>query len=335
MPASCAEHRVRFFTGDRMVSIEDVVTVREALSSCDPGLLVRAVLEEELAWSCSVDRINDKGLRVLKRKAKQALVLFSGMPSTADPYPNYMIVPLERFERDGDGRIQRRILAVGVDLSLADDAERALVESGGLTSSAGAAREVFERRRDASRSLAPGWRWWSSRSLGLASLAVDPWPETLSRRIWLPSSFSAWERACVMGNVFWLMTYRGAPDDCASGVSPSALATRVRASDKGFKPYDEIRFVSGEPSDAGSAISSVRDGAAELSCGGSSSRCMQVDESTADSSIASRMFEWDGFVAFLNYNCRIDMLQIASSLGRLDACKTAPPRVGREAAGES
>lgn len=317
MTSSCNAQRIRFFTGDRPVSVEDVLTVGRAFSSCDPALLVQVVLEEELAWSCSVRALGDRARAVLRRKAEDALGLFSAMSVVEDPYPDRLIVPLERFERDARGRVLQRLLATAVDLDLSDDARRSLEEAGDLRSSVGAALEALEACRGISDASVPGWRWWLPQTVGLASLAVDSWPASLARRIWLPSSLSDWERACVVGNIFWLMTYRGSPScDLADG-SARALATRVRVSEDGCSLVDEIRVSSDDPDYFASAVEVDRDGGGiPINCDASAlGACRGF--STISSPDPPRMFAGDGLLALLNLNCRIDMMRIASTLGRM------------------
>lgn len=316
MLASRNTHQIRFFTGDRPVSPEDVITVRQAFSSCDPGLLVRVLLEEELSWSRSASRVGGRGLRALECKAKQALRLFYDMPVLSDSHRGRLLVPLERFERDGEGRILRRLLAVDVDLDSEADGVCDPAERGGYVASVGAAREAYAAWREPACVSLPGWRWWLPQAVGLASLAIESWPVSLSRRIWLPSTLSEWDRACVVGNVFWLMTYRGGPSCDFAGDSSRALATRVRVSEDGCEPVEEIRFVSGDPAAAASAIVSVEGDARSPSQPKEASRTGSPPDYAPDSLCAARMFEEDGLVAMLNFNCRLDMLQLASLLRR-------------------
>lgn len=217
----------QFCFSELEVRPSDVVTVRDALLTCDVGLLLPVVVNAEAGWRLPVDGLDAACVGSLQRKVEAALHLMAGMPVSDEGLREGVIVPWEWIEVvDAQGLLRRHVSVAVFDEKDAAEADATLRQGACRVASMDGLREAQARlalseagkRRSSCRSLAGS----------ALSLAFEPWSEVLSRRVWLPQSLCEKERYYVLGSIFWAMTYWGFD------------AARVRGSSAGEGAFRDV-----------------------------------------------------------------------------------------------
>lgn len=177
----------------------DIVTVREALVSCDPEALLAAVLHEKAGWRMPFETFGERQRRALFKRMSAVLAVMDATAPYEGEAPSLLIVPWERFElADSRGLFRRRVDAAAVDVADARKARETLRACGGRARSCTA----VDAAQRAHAQLAEGDAWeWGCFGQRLDGFAFEPWARSLAHRVWLRGlcamlSAAACLRAC-------------------------------------------------------------------------------------------------------------------------------------------
>lgn len=184
-----------------------LVTVGEALCSCDPEELCCAVLRHQAGWSVDPARLGARRLRPLVSRVRAALRSMEALRARKGTSPGGQVVlPLESFRALGPpGSLIRRMGAAQVSLASASAAADALAVCGGPAWGA--------LPPDAARlleGLGPDVPW-APAALGasLRAWGDEAWGQVLARPLWVPCEQSADDALQVAAALFWALTRRG------------------------------------------------------------------------------------------------------------------------------
>lgn len=201
-----------------------LVTVGEALCSCDPEELCIALLRHQARWSVDPIALGPRRLRPLTHRVRSALRCMGAL-RLAEPEPSdgLVVLPWESFRPLGSpGALERRLGAAQMPLDAAPSAARALGACGGPAGSA-PSPEVVRMLRDAG-SDAPWGPAALRRSLG--GWGDEPWGRVLARPLWVPRGQPPADALQVAAALFWALTRRGfAPRRGPTALAPSEAAS--------------------------------------------------------------------------------------------------------------
>lgn len=208
-----------------------LVTVGEALCSCDPEELCCAVLRYQAGWSADPERLGARRLRPLVSRVRAALRSMDALRVRRAVAPGGQVVlPLESFRSLGPpGSLARRMGAAQVPLVSAAGAASALAACGGPAWGAlpPGALQVLE-------GLGPDVPWApAALEASLRAWGDEAWEQVLARPLWVPRAQSADDALQVAAALFWALTRRGfsprAAPSPALRRAPSAPACRSPA----------------------------------------------------------------------------------------------------------
>ncbi len=238
MTANEKNNRVsRFCFEDIEISPQDITTVGKAFISCNPKDLLSVLLDTELRWEFTSDMLNSRSGATLIRRISSVLDVMNALytqEKTSDvkeskdvsrslsslenlaysdsPFSqDFIVVPHERFEAlDGSGYLNRRVSAALINLGKTPGIRNE--QSHHLKRACSVKQVKKAKEKSETDSFDSTWGW-KALLKSLKPLCSESWPNILHLRIWLPHSLSSFERYCMLGSIFWAMTYRGFPDD--------------------------------------------------------------------------------------------------------------------------
>lgn len=202
-----------------------LVTVGEALCSCDAGKLCLAVLRHQAGWSIDPALVGPRRLDPLVARVQAALRSMAALRLRAPlPAGGQVVLPHESFRALGPpGSFVRRLGAAQVSLEDAPRAAALLAECGGPAW--GALPPRAARLLEDLGSCSP----WSGPVLAssLGAWGDEPWPAVLARPLWVPGGQSEDDALQVAAALFWALTRRGFSPSAAA--APPAGASAARA----------------------------------------------------------------------------------------------------------
>ncbi len=210
------------------VNTKDITTLGEALGKCDPKRLLAVLLNTDMGWHLSGDALDSRCGESLIRRITSVLnvmkLLYSQRGDDADHKQDHrtdrlcseffqtpMIMPFERFEAmDACGLMCRHIGATLIDL-------RTLPKTYGMLKNefdhvfSVAQIQKIKNKLNACEAY-DEWSWQKLQQ-SVQTLSFEAWSNALDMPVWLPETLCEYERYCVLGSVFWAMTYRGFNED--------------------------------------------------------------------------------------------------------------------------
>lgn len=216
-----------------------LVTVGEALCSCDPEALCIALLRHQARWSVNPSLLGARRLRPLTSRVRAALRSMDALRRQAPaPARDQVVLPWETFGALGPpGAFERRLGAAQVPVASTSDAVRVLRACGGPAW--GSPPAVARRLLDESAPSAPWTPWALDASLG--SWGDEPWARVLARPLWVPRDQTADDSLQVAAALFWALTRRGFSPRAgtAPGLRPPPSASAARAASGPPRPASD------------------------------------------------------------------------------------------------